>query len=94
MSSTSVQLPAEVKALAEARASSAGYASVADYVVHLIRGEAAASPEGLSIESEEQLETLLLSRLDGRSTEMDAADFERMRAKLSARLNRPSAPPT
>lgn len=49
--------------------------------------EAAGAPERLAMESGEQLEGLLLSRLNGSSVAMDADDFRRLHEKLTARLD-------
>lgn len=57
----------------------------------LIRGDAADGPAGLKVDSDEQTESLLLTRLDGPSLETDAADFRQMREKLKARLARPTS---
>jgi hypothetical protein len=81
MATISVQLSAELKALAEARASAAGCADVAEYLAQLIRGEAASAPEGLSVNSDEELEALLLGRLQGPSVEMTDADFDAIRQR-------------
>jgi hypothetical protein len=89
MSKLTVTLPDDVKALAEARAAESGCADVAEYVARLIRGDAAGAPGGLIIDSDEQLQALLLGRIDGPFVEMDASDFQRMRDKLKARLDGP-----
>jgi len=90
MTTLTVKLPDDVKDLAESRAAQAGCATVDEYLVQLIRGEAAAAPAGLSIDADEQLEALLLRRQDGPSVEMDDADFARMREQLRARIDPPS----
>jgi hypothetical protein len=86
MATRTVRLPDDVMTLAEARAAEAGCADVGEYLARLVRHEASGGPAGLSIDSDEQLEALLLGRLDGPSVEMDAADFRRMRKRLEARL--------
>lgn len=86
MTKLTVNLPDDVKALAKARAAEAGYANVGEYLSVLIRSEAAGAPPGLTIDSDEELESLLRSRLDGRSVEMDEADFRRIREKFEAEL--------
>jgi hypothetical protein len=90
MATLTIQVPEEIKALAEARAAEAGCADVGEYVARLISGEAAVAPEGLSVESDAMLEALLLRRLDGASVEMDEADFGRMRSALRDRLDPPA----
>lgn len=87
MSTLKVTLPDDVKALAEARAAEAGCADVGEYVARLIRGEAAGAPLGLTVDSDEELQDLLLARVDGPFVETDAADFQRMRERLKARLD-------
>ena len=87
MATLEVELPDDVKALAEARAAESGCADVGEYLADLVRGEAAGAPEQLSVDSDQQLESLLLRRLDGEEIEMDAADFRRMRERLRARLD-------
>jgi len=59
------------------------------YLTRLIQGEAAGSPEGIAVHSDEQLEQLLASRLDGAWVEMGSDDFRRMRENLSSRLDMP-----
>jgi hypothetical protein len=86
MATLTVELPDEVKALAEARAAEAGCADVGEYLARLIQSEAVGGPSGLSIDSDEELEALLRNRLNGPTLEMDAADFRRMRAALEARI--------
>jgi hypothetical protein len=93
MATSTVKLPEDVKALAEARAAELGYADVGEYVARLIRGEVAGGPDGLTIDSDAQLEALLHGRADGPWVDVDAADFKRMRAKLEARLDRSEGRP-
>ncbi|MGB7158642.1 MAG: hypothetical protein WBD40_11285 [Tepidisphaeraceae bacterium] len=87
MATLTVHLPEDLKTLAESRAAAAGCADVGEYLAQLIRGEAAAAPGGLVVDSDEQLEALLLRRLDGPSVAMDGADFDRIRARLRARID-------
>jgi hypothetical protein len=86
MATLTLRLPANLKALAEARAAEAGFSDVGDFVAQLIVGEAVGAPEGLTVRSGAQLEQLLASRMDGPFVEMDAADFKQMRKKLQRRL--------
>ena len=90
MATLTVQVPEEVKTLAEARAAEAGCADVGEYLAQLICGDAAVAPEGLSVEMDAALERLLLRRLDGASVEMDEDDFARMRRSLRDRLDPPA----
>lgn len=86
MATLTIEVPDDVKTLAEARAAEAGCSDVGEYVAELIRGEAVAAPDGLTVSSDEQLEALLLRRLDGPSVEMDAADFARIRDRLRGQI--------
>lgn len=88
MSSISISLPDELKAQVEARAAEGGYASIDEYVETVLRAEAFGGPGGLSVDSDEALQSLLLSRLDGPWVEMDDADFARIRAKFQEYLDR------
>lgn len=92
MATLKVELPDDVKVLAEARAAEAGCANVGQYLADLVRGDAAGAPPQLTVDSDQQLESLLLQRLDGEPVEMNAADFEQMREKLGARLRGGAGP--
>ena len=92
MATLTVHLADDVKSLAEARTAEAGYADVAEYLTRLIRGEAAGAPQGLELDSDADLESLLVARLGGASgdeagVEMNEQDFQQIRAKLTARLD-------
>ena len=92
MATLTIHLADDVKSLAEARAAEAGYADVAEYLTRLIRGEAAGAPEGLELDSEADVESLLVARLNGAGgdeagVEMNEQDFQQIRAKLTARLD-------
>ena len=87
MATLTIHLADDVKSLAEARTAEAGYADVAEYLTRLIRGEAAGAPQGLELDSDADLESLLMARLDGAAVEMNQQDFQQIRAKLSARLD-------
>ncbi len=87
MASLTIQLPQDVKTLAESRAAEAGCASVDEYLAQLVRGEAASAPEALVVDTDEQLEALLLRRLDGPSVEMDGGDFDRSRERLREQID-------
>jgi hypothetical protein len=79
MATVNLNLPDELKAAAEARAAESGFASLEQYVEQLVRTDAG--------DVDDDLESLLLARLDGPSVEMDDADFARMRAKFKATLD-------
>jgi hypothetical protein len=92
MTMLTVNVPDDVKALAEARAAEAGCSDVGEYLVQLIKGDAAGGPAGLSVDSDDDVEAMLLARLDGPSVEVDAADFQHMRDRLKARLGGSTQP--
>ena len=79
----SLQLPAALRAKVEARAAESGFATIEAYVQALLLADAAAGP----VLDDDQLETLLTDRLDGPFVDADAADFQRMREKLRAKMN-------
>jgi len=87
MVTLTVNLPDKVKALAESRASAAGYADVSEYLVRLIEAEASASSGDAESSTDDHLEALLLCRIDGIGVEMDAADFQQLRRKLADQLD-------
>lgn len=72
----------ELKAQAEARAAERGCVSLEEYVEQLVRRDA-----GEGLEFDEELEHLLLQRMDGPSVEMGAADFAQMREKFRRYLD-------
>ena len=76
-----------VKEQATARAAASGYGSVDAYVEALIEAEAAGAPEGLTIDSDEALQALLSSRMNGPWVDVDEEDFARIRAKFQAQLD-------
>jgi hypothetical protein len=84
MATVSLNLPDDLRARAEARAAESGFATVEQYVEQLVRTDADA---GDVDEVDEDLERLLLDRLDGPGMEVNREDFQRMRAKLQARLD-------
>lgn len=88
MTSISIPVSEELKAQVEARAAEGGYANVEAYVETVLRAAALGGPDGLGIGSEEELEALLLSRMDGPWVEMDDPDFARIRAKVQDHLDR------
>jgi hypothetical protein len=79
MATITVNLPDDLKGLVESRASAAGCADASEYLAGLIEAEAGAS-------SDARLEALLISGVEGPSVEMDAADFDQLRNKLSDRF--------
>src|SRR5689334_21687051 len=70
MTRMSIDLPEEVRTRLEARAARSGHATVEEFVQQLLRAEAEASdedddgPAHLSYRTNEELESLLLERLD------------------------------
>lgn len=82
MANISITVSAEIKAHAEVRAAESGCASVEEYVEQLLQRDA-----GGEDEFDEELEQLLLERLDGPSVEMNAADFAQMREKFRRHLD-------
>ena len=79
----SIHLPAKLRSRVEARAAESGFDTVEAYVQALLLADATAGPRV----DDEQLESLLLDRLDGPFVEADDADFRRMREKLKAELD-------
>jgi hypothetical protein len=82
MSALNIHLPAALRSRVEARAVESGFDSVEAYVEALLLADAAG---GQPID-DEQLERLLLDRLDGPFVDTDPADFRQMRTKLDAPL--------
>jgi hypothetical protein len=87
MATLTLQVPDSLKALAEARAAEAGFADLGQFVAQLIRGEATCAPDGMTIDSESELERILVYRAEGPFVEMDKADFDQIRDKLKKMLN-------
>ena len=84
MATLTLQVSDELKAMAEARASEAGFKDLGEFVAQLIMDEAAGAPDRLTINSEDELNKLLQARATGPFVEMDAADFQQIREKLKA----------
>ena len=78
----SIHLPETLRSRIEARAAESGFASVEAYVEALLLADAAGGP----VVEEEELESLLLKRIDGPFVDANEADFAQMRKKLEARL--------
>lgn len=93
MSSISLSLPDELRAQVETRAAQGGYASVNEYIETILRAEALGSPAGLSVDSDQALQSLVASRLDGPWVDADDADLVRIRAKFQAHLDREAGEP-
>jgi hypothetical protein len=89
MATLNLNLPDELKARAEARAAEGGFATVEQYVQQLLRADVDAAG---SDEVDEDLEALLLERLDGPAIDVNEADFRGMRARFQARLDSQSRP--
>ena len=88
----SIELPESLRSRVEARARESGFDCCLEaYVRAVLLADAAGGP----IIEDEALEALLAARLDGPFVTADAADFERMRQKLAARLDDsgPGGPP-
>ena len=83
----SISIPDELKAQTEARAIEGGFASVDEFVEALLRAEAAGAPDGLTVDSDEDLKRLVERRIDGPWVEVNAADFAQMRAKFQKHLD-------
>lgn len=86
MATLTVTLSDEVKALAEARATAAGFADLGEYVAAMVHDEMIGGPPHLRVGSDEELEALLMSRIDGPFVETGPEDFARMRQKLEVIL--------
>lgn len=89
----SIQLTDDLRTRLEARAAECGFDSVESYVETMLRVDAMA---GSGVD-DEQLESMLLDRLDGPFVDADAADFKQMREKVSRILEtmtRNVCPPT
>lgn len=82
MANILISLPDDLKAQAEARAAESGCASVEEYVEQLVQRDA-----GGEVEFDEELEQLLLQRMDGPFIEMDATDFAQIREKFRRYLD-------
>jgi hypothetical protein len=79
MATLNLKLSDDLKARAEARAAESGFATVEQYVEQLLRSDT--DPPELI---DEDLEKLLLERMNGPWVEMDAADWAQIRAKFEA----------
>lgn len=76
MSTLTIPLPDELRAVIEEEVARGGYASHTDYIHSLIR-------QDLKRVARERLKAQLLARVDdGESVEMDAADFKAMREEF------------
>ena len=87
MPALKIQLSEALRSRAEARATESGFDSLEAYVEALLLADAT----GGKALGDEQLEALLLGRLDGPFVEVDDADFRQMRAKFDDRLSRPES---
>jgi hypothetical protein len=88
-----IDIPDELKAKIEARASESGHATLESYLQAVLRAEAElpdyGGPEHLNVRSREQLESLVAEGLGGSSSEMTASDWDELRRALIDR-HRPS----
>lgn len=76
MTTLNLNISDDLKLLAQARAEEEGCASLEDYVADLIRADAGeedyGAPEHLTFRSEEELEAMLLERLEDDSPGIEA----------------------
>ena len=79
-----IHLPDALRSRVEARAAENGFETVEAYVQALLLADAAGGP-GVT---DEQLEALLLGRLERPFVDANEADFRQMRQKLHARLGK------
>lgn len=80
-----IQLPEDIKSIAEERAARGGYRNVDTYVESLIRAdveEEFSPPEHLHIHSQTHLEELLQEAHAGGTVELTKADWEEKRRRL------------
>jgi hypothetical protein len=89
MTRISISLSEELRAQADARAAQSGCASIEEYVEQLVRRDAGGDLE----EFDEELEHLLLKRLEGPSVEVNDADFAQIREKFRRHLGGPEGQP-
>jgi hypothetical protein len=82
MTALNLRLPDSLRARVEARAAESGFDSVEAYVHAVLLADST----GGAVLEDEELESLLLSRADGRFVEADEADFWQMRGRLTKRL--------
>ena len=87
MAMLSIQLPDGLRSRVEVRAAESGFDSVEAYVQAMLLADAAGGP----VVDSEQLEALLLERLEGPFVEADEADFQQIRQKLHKRLGQSDA---
>jgi hypothetical protein len=78
-----IKLPDAVHARLQARALENGFEKVEKYIEELVVADIAGPTA-----SDEEIEALLLSRIDGPTVKMDHADFEEIRRKFRKRLDK------
>ena len=96
MARLSIQLPEDLRTKVEARASEAGHASVEDYVEALLRADLDAeevdygAPPHLTVNSDTELEALLLERLESTEPGIEATPefWSRLHEEAKARRDR------
>ena len=93
MASLTITVPDDVQSMLETHATEIGYPNLEGFVQSLLTAEARAitkdgAPDHLSIRSTSQLETLLLSRVDGPTAEMTADDWAAMKSEVIERAKR------
>lgn len=86
MAALSIHLPDTLQSQLRERAAASGFDNVESYVEAMLIADATGP-----VLDDEQLESLLLDRLDGPFVDADELDFKQMRTKLAARLNNPSS---
>jgi hypothetical protein len=82
MAALKINVSDDLKSRLHERAKSSGFSSPEHYVEAMVIADLA-GPEM----NDQQIEALLLSRIDGPFVEVDHADFEQMRRKLRKRLD-------
>jgi len=83
MAALKINLADGLKGRLKARAKESGFDKVEQYIEAMVVADIAGPTVG-----EEEIEALLLFRVGSPTVEMDRADFEQMRRKLRARIDR------
>jgi hypothetical protein len=94
MTTINLNLPDDLKAQVERRATEAGYASIGAYIEDLLRADSHdidyGAPPHLTVTSSADLESKLLEGLNSPTREMTDADWEEKRRRLIERHSRRS----
>jgi len=80
MAALKINVSGDLRSRLKARATKHGFRKVEDYAQAILIADTAPEMD------EQQIEKILLSRIDGPFVKVDHADFEQMRAKLKKRL--------